>query len=291
MSWLDDQAKKYQEKEATLRYLAGNAMFVQKETATMNAIKTLDLTTTPAPSEIKKPGQYLGEVMELVRRTPTPKTDEDIGKMQLLINQKQEYLLSLFGCEVQTKMILDAQINELKEQRDKALSKKLYVDAGYLPLSMDVLGWRDEKGNPKLALFDLKRSKVEMSGYHRGVGKYPSISPDYPTTIRKYYKDVTDRLQDTVQVNKYHDVIKFEKITATFSGDIPPDARKKIKDAIGSFEHVYLLAEPNWSTTEEVAYIDPDPIVVGWDGHQLWYVFDFDLTPVEEAALLQPYKP
>jgi len=28
--------------------------------------------------------------------------------------------------------------------------------------------------------------------------------------------------------------------------------------------------------------------VAGWDGETMWYIDDFDITPLEEAALLQP---
>lgn len=77
-------------------------------------------------------------------------------------------------------------------------------------------------------------------------------------------------------------------IGARFSGVIPDSTRAKIRKAMSDFESIFLIAEPVFSLKVQIVEVPVDPIVAGWDGETMWYIDDFDITPLEEAALLQP---
>jgi hypothetical protein len=74
------------------------------------------------------------------------------------------------------------------------------------------------------------------------------------------------------------------------------EVRPKIKEALELFklqtnhgqviDHVYLMAEvKHWDTSVEIKPRPPrvwlDPLVVGWDGLDLWLITSFDMTPLE----------
>lgn len=69
-----------------------------------------------------------------------------------------------------------------------------------------------------------------------------------------------------------------------FSGKVPQATREKIRSVLRTNDftgdNIFLIYEAQW---HPVAVPDPDPIVAGWDGKNLWIIDVFDLTPVERA--------
>ncbi len=113
-----------------------------------------------------------------------------------------------------------------------------------------------------------------------------------PDALMENYLDVVKEMYDEAskaERNHGHHIGRtnyyIKQLRAEFKGLIPDSTRTKIKAAAKEFGgHIYLLAEPDFETK----IIDIDPIVIGYDvtGNSMWYIDDFDLSPVEEAALL-----
>jgi hypothetical protein len=76
-------------------------------------------------------------------------------------------------------------------------------------------------------------------------------------------------------------------LAAEYTGLIPFDVKDKIAKAKPLFSEIFILAEPiGWSLTKP-AILPADPIVVGWDGKGLYFIAEYDTTPVEDALLLE----
>lgn len=99
--------------------------------------------------------------------------------------------------------------------------------------------------------------------------------------LRDLYVDVRDVAEKAGRSAGYG----MGRLRATFSGVIPESTRSKIKAAQKDFSQIYIIAEAHMSY-EGMKLPIGDPIVAGWCGEQLWYIDDFDTSPVEEAALL-----
>lgn len=231
--------------------------------------RKLDLTTAPTKN--------LSDVMILIKNSVPD--DPVINGIDEQLAAKKQQKTKLLGCERATADLLQRQIKELIALREETASLQLFRAEGYIPVSFDVLKWRNQEGWPALVLFDINQPHVKFKGHGRS-------HPDYPKKIADCYLDIMNKLGDLVYATEY--AYCHPKIEAEFSGLIPDAAREKIKEAVGKFEKVYLLAETNFRMGVDIVPINHDPIVLGWDGYHLWYVYDFDLTPVEEAALLQP---
>lgn len=119
--------------------------------------------------------------------------------------------------------------------------------------------------------------------YQKASHVYPG---SLPNAISDCYSDVVEKLTKHADAKSTSRFRAKARIGASFSGVIPDSTRAKIKEAQAVFQDIFILAEPKFSFEIEMVPVPIDPVVMGWDGQQLWYVDDFDITPVEEAALL-----
>ncbi|HLD20760.1 MAG TPA: hypothetical protein VJB64_01545, partial [Patescibacteria group bacterium] len=67
---------------------------------------------------------------------------------------------------------------------------------------------------------------------------------------------------------------------------IPNEVRRLIVDVQKQFQDIRVLAEVSqWKTQEfQRPRLDPDPLVIGWDGEEFFLLAAFDLTPLEAAV-------
>ncbi len=74
-------------------------------------------------------------------------------------------------------------------------------------------------------------------------------------------------------------------IRSSFHGLIPPDTRKKIKEAQPVLENIYLVAETKpeeWSVEKHVPRFVRDPLVIGVLENKCFLVDKFDTTSLED---------
>lgn len=233
---------------------------------------------TPAPKE----PSALDQVIEMAKTPPS----YDLEALTRELEERQGILNSLFPIETTAREKVSEQITELSAKKN--IANILHQHAGkYLPVSIEVLRWRKSDGLPKLALFSLESPhfSIVSDSYGRD-----HLSPNLPPTLAATYSDVQEALRARAHSMKRNDHVGYAMISAIFSGVIPESTRGKIKEAMGVFEAIFILAEPDLKYEEnfrhEPAPLPVDPVVLGWDGQQLWYIDDFDITPVEEAAIL-----
>lgn len=244
------------------------------------------------------------EAVALAEHIPSTEI-EQLSEQLALVSAKMEHeealLRSLLGVEETSKLILQTDLATLKSERSQLekritqLEKRNTLGSRYLQLSMEPLKWRDKDGWPRLVVFSLDSPNFEIGTRRRD--KYSEwqkwIVPKLPKAITTSYKDVFETLQRDV-IDKYEstDLRYYEissEISCCFEGLIPDDVKRKIVGAreLGLFENIFLIAEPKGFEINETTVVAPkqDPLVVGFDGSQLWLIAEFDTTPVEEAMI------
>lgn len=204
---------------------------------------------------------------------------------------------------------IDAKLDSLKKMRSSLLGFEAYardeVDKEIVALeglktvagvaaksvyrkftTLDMFSWRDRQGLPRIVLFGLDSPNFTIR-----VRNYSSFDLDYsakiespydlPTKIVQAYEGSLRALWKRVGDAPW----RYDSITATctYKGVIPPEVKAKIKEASKVFgEQVFIMAEgKEWAINKTRAPFMADPLVVGWDGHSLWLVDRFDLTPIE----------
>lgn len=170
------------------------------------------------------------------------------------------------------------QEHRLKLQQELArLRGRAVFGPRYPRLSLDPLTWRDKRGYPRLVPFSPDDPMFRIfPGY---------TTPSLPQPIRACYQDVMDLLE---KKESRRDWDYSYELSAEFSGLIPAPVRDTILAVRSEFENMFIVAEPkNWALSR-AAKVDPDPLVVGWDGRDLWLVADFDTTTVEESMVFTP---
>jgi hypothetical protein len=214
--------------------------------------------------------------------------------IEATIERAQKTKDDLFGIEQAAKPALVKQIEELQREKERLLRLK---DFGDLPcLSLEPLAWRDKSGRPRLVLFGLDSPNfvlaVNCKANERiwGLYVYKNVSnPKLPPALQKQYQDVFARLRK--EGGPRHTITLSTKFTSV----IPTTTKTKIVAAQKRFSQIFLLAEAqDWTVKKSrvrpkpqpkptpTANLDPDPLVVGWDGSNLWLIDQFDLTTVEQ---------
>lgn len=278
-------------------------------------IHALDLRDPPAAIAVmekpkpQKPKEEpsLPKVMEIVSNPPS----YDLTTLAAALADRTAALESLFEIEIAARVEVQKQIERIQRDHNVAATMAKYPGK-YFPVSIDVLGWRTGDGLPKLALFSLSNSVFKISSGVASRTPYQSqqttwhsdgrpsetrmvhawmehhVSPALPKPLMEMYDDVVRALCDRAANEPRSAWGRAEcSIGAIFSGVIPDSTRAKIKEAQGVFKEIFILAEPEFTFETKMVPLSVDPIVLGWDGQQLWYVDDFDITPIEEAALLK----
>ena len=167
-------------------------------------------------------------------------------------------------------------------------------NAGLKQIGLEILEWRRADGYPSLALFQIEypfvviERKSDRTGLFwnvDGAGWFISRDLDQqcgrsPAGFQSKNADVSGYPFSACCKNLV--LRDGARLWANFSGILPKSARAAIERYRSLFgKDLYIVAEPvSW----QVAVIDPDPLLVGWDGSSFWLLDAFDLTPVEEAA-------
>lgn len=224
-----------------------------------------------APSPLKK-------AKTLIMAPPTVNADlmETLNKQ---IADTNTQISKLFGCESEMKSKLSDHLIALHTKRDHitALSGRPDI-LNYKTLSTDVLKWRDRRGMPLLVPFMLN-NPVFCIHYRRW---QCHRRPNVPAGMDSFYDDVCRLLE------RKSDAKNIE-ITARFAGAIPDEAREAIHAAEKVFgsEAIVLLSDTKLKINK-VRLTPIDPIAAAFKFGKLFYICDFDLTPLEKAALEFP---
>lgn len=219
-------------------------------------------------------------VLERVKRMAIPvkprHPEAEAQQIEVLAKQIKEgesLLESLWPIEEAAKRKVAEALAPLKKQWGELMRNA----SSYKRLSLEPLTWRDKNGWPNLAVFDLRYPKVIVYHYANAVrfagdGRYGSgectqRQLHYPDAILKCYQDLGGKLGNRA-------------VEMIFTGTIPMDVKLTIGAAKSMFDKIFIITEAkNW----QVQMLDPDPLVVGWDGEGLWLIDAFDVTPLEAA--------
>ena len=128
-------------------------------------------------------------------------------------------------------------------------------------------------------VFALDEPLFYMAGYRADY----DLKPNLPSTVWARYEDVLTLLRARAQRSTGR---LGHFISVKFTGIIPEDARERILEAQKHFDRIFIIAEPQNMAIGKCSPLPRDPLVVGWDGVNMWYICEFDTTPIEEAALL-----
>ncbi|TAN58354.1 hypothetical protein EPN15_01325 [Patescibacteria group bacterium] len=197
------------------------------------------------------------------------------------------------------------------------LRSQIVFGTRYHLLSMEPLKWRDKNGWPRLVVFgvDSPYFEIRTRPYfgdfifdcfvakiqdhtvktEKKCGMKTVINFErraLPDVIQSCYSDVLHKLERMSTWDGRGIRSKFFGLSCRFEGLIPKDIRQKIVEARELFKEIFVIAEPGKieiTETEVILPVHPgDPLVVGFDGNQLWLIADFETTPVEEAMIFSP---
>jgi hypothetical protein len=189
----------------------------------------------------------------------------------------------------------------LKEARNLQHRRiKLKYGPEYRPISLDALrSYRTKQGWPAIAIFSLDMPRFEISlqataWRSRQTRKFTrpdhvKFTPDLPPALTDCFDDVIMRMQRYVQrdFGGYSLMDGPIVLAAEYRGLIPLDIKEKIVKASTIFSQIFILAEPMGWSLHMPAVLPADPLVVGWDGKELWFIAEYDTTPVEDALLTE----
>lgn len=208
----------------------------------------------------------------------------------------------LLGIEQVAKSAIDNRLKTLREEQANLRRLVAIGERQYRRLSYEPLKWRDENGWPCLAVYSLESADctIECSrsfitspirfGSDRYRFDFSLPTHLLPSHLRECYRDMEDLLKaECVRKHSRAAALSITiKLSSRFVGIIPSDVKEKIRDAQSIFgENIFLIAEARWTktATQPPPAIDRDPLVVGWDGADLWLIDVFDITPVEQAMI------
>lgn len=177
-------------------------------------------------------------------------------------------------------------IDEVHREASRQIKRLTDVEKlrQYATFSVEPLKWRNKDGWPRLAVFSLasptvKFAVIAQTADWTGRRSWKRhIAPTYPRLISDCYADVLAAMSIKAKALK-----KSVHLEAQFTSLIPAPIKAKIAEAQPHFKEIFIVAEaPNWKL-ETVAIPRPqrDPLVVGFDGHNLWLIAAFDATPLE----------
>jgi len=221
-------------------------------------------------------------------RTVSPQQLESkharIEEINVQIRRLHEARGRLFGLEQHAATALLARRTEL--MREVGQLKALAVYGEYPCLGVEALTWRGDKGWPRIALLGLDSPKTTLGvhrtrGYSGDLQYHVKTSPALPPALLACYKDVFDKLRAQAKAAK-----KSVYLVSEFTGIIPEATRDKIAKAKDKFKTVFVAAEAKkWDVVQKPTTVvrphNADPLVLGWDGNNLWVIDHFDMTSVE----------
>lgn len=184
------------------------------------------------------------------------------------------------------------------ENRAHRLSRDLkFADTGYKRLSLEPLTWRNRnlQGYPVFALYTLSDPEMILRS-SRAVGDNPGVA--HGDWLAAPVSDLVPKpILDIYRVHQQR--LSAGRITSMFQGIIPKEVREDIEAAKPLFrekgdsynrekENIFIIGEADWVEGTEPSppkLRRVDPLVVGWDGRDLWLISVFNVTEVERYMI------
>jgi hypothetical protein len=221
-----------------------------------------------------------GLLARVVKEANTPAAEPSVFNAKLKAAEEH-----LYGIE----LVAASRFRQAKLMQERRLKSK-YGDA-YPPISLDALRtFRTPAGWPAIAIFNLDNPRFAISlkpnSFQEGSIKF---TPKLPPALTVCFNDVVDKLHTYIRRDFLGEIVNQTPIVlaAEYTGLIPLEIKEKIEKAQKVFRQIFILAEPiGWSLTKS-AILPADPIVVGWDGKDLYFIAEYDTTPVEDALLCE----
>lgn len=219
------------------------------------------------------------------------------SEMQLAtITEQVEHFAALCESFLSVEQVAKSKVEEklasLKAEQEK-LTGIVTFGKQYPLLSLEPLTWRDKSGLPLLVVFGLDSPSFQLVAYRPSdtddkFGLEKESIPKLPPILLSLYDDVCKRILRSGELCIYSPDSapnctirgRVAEIGCTFEGVIPSGIKQKITESKDKFQNIFIVAE------QRGMKIPPgDPLIVGWDGQNLWLIADFDTTPVEEAMI------
>lgn len=234
----------------------------------------------------QRPTVVVDNPVERAAMTATPAPDVDSPTLDRQIAAAERQRNNLLAVEDEARRKIDIRLQELKAQKQHLLHP-------YPRLSLEPLSWRGKDGLPVLAVFtpdsDTAHIRISRDAWH----VHEEWSPELPARFRVHYEDLLKNVRQ-----RQREVYNDWSITAQFTGVLPDATRERIRAAMAEFpwrwerdggernvaQGVFLIAEAQWKK-REVKAPRLDPLVVAWDGQNLYLIDHFDLTPVEKLVV------
>lgn len=230
----------------------------------------------------------IAECVRTAKVTKQTEIDDLSGRLKLVddcMERLEQNKKQLFGLEEFAKKSLATKKNEL--HREKARLTKIHLYGNLPCMSFQPLRWRTDEGWPKIMLFSLDaptaffRVRGTKNSWNHSIDWDNDMAPSLPIVVERCYRDVFPLLTERAKKEK-----KTAVLSATLNGIIPQETREKIAEAKKNFEQLFVAAEVKKWNLEYKTVPTPrprnyDPLVLGWDGTNLWIIDHFDLTPTE----------
>ena len=172
---------------------------------------------------------------------------------------------------------------EVKLLREQILAKSDMKFANFPKFPMSAFTWRDKRGFPRLVPFSITSPNFIMGTVKETRWGYmstrmPENRTKLPKAIQILYKDVLGLTRKMAREEG-----KSIRLRAEFSGMIPQEVRDQIGEVKGLFQDLFIVSEvKGWTVEKTVPVRKTDPLLVGWDGYQMWLLASFDTTSVEK---------
>lgn len=232
------------------------------------------------------------EALQQAERIPARGVRKKAVEVSGQIKLGEELESKMLGIESRASAEIKTRLQQMRIEQ-MSLDNFLKLKTRHHRLSLAPLTWRNKDGWPRLVVFDIGSPTFELSA-NGTRGRWDDrfrfrteVKPKLPSAIASCYKDVLARL-----LNEARKLKKSVQITFQFEGVIPKDVRNRIHEIRKQrlFKNIYVIAEPGRFTVKKtnikpVVSLKGDPLVVGFDGENLWLIADFDTTTVEEAMI------
>lgn len=242
--------------------------------------KTLPLSYTPdslaaAEEKRKKLVRFKRDLFPIEQHDPVENqlgnTLEEVGKLR-----SQQVISKVFEGRYQ---ILDPSSLDIRDATGMPRLMPFRLsssEAGFIYRST-------ESDDDPMSLMDSRQTKV-----------FCGMFPSFPAHITEHYLDVIEMVRRKGRHHEKNASLKASlfarqdveyKLLTQFGGYIPHEVKREIVLAWSSklFQDIFIVSEVcNWQENLVVVSVQGDPLVVGYDGYQLWLIAAFDTTTLEE---------
>ena len=221
------------------------------------------------------------EVLEMVsRKRPASAALRDVEAVESELIRVRSGMERLLPIERLASDEFKAIETRLLRERLTVLSESKISDFPKFP--MEALTWRDKNGFPRLAPFSLETPSFSIANvmersWGRNLNHYVS-TPSLPRELKKLYDDVFKLIRVMSKEER-----KTVRLRTQFTGLIPQSVKDQIVETKPLFKQLFVVAEVKKWALDKIAPIRrADPLLVGWDGYQLWLCASFDTTTTEK---------